>query len=593
MKFRTRLFLFYILGVGLIIMILASYILNFEEARVRQSLDDNRLVQARLIADRFHSVIQLQNREQVQRLVRRIAGDAQGRITVVAPSGIVLGDSAEEPARMANHQDRPEIRAALSGKPNSITRSSETVHQALIYTAVPIRIGGRVAGVVRVAQRLSEFEQMLSRLRWLIAGAIAGTALLALLIGFLLMHQISLPIMELQRLAIGISQGDLTGRVRRFGRDELADLGLAFNSMAQQLSDSFSTIREEKRKLEVILENLADGILVIDHGLRIVLANPAAHDMLQISGKNAAGRPVMEVVLNHHLLDLIQDVNRYKEPQESELTLYHPRNRVIQALLAPLKDETGRVVGTIAVLHDLTQIRRLERVRQDFVANVSHELRTPITSVKAMAETLLNGAWKDNAILLRYLRAIDQESDRLSNLINDLLALAKLDSKVEVQREPFDIGELFYEMKERFEPVSGETPYFELNPPAPELPLVFGNRNQIKQVLINLLDNAFKYPPAGGQVRLSAWPEGEMLRVAVADTGVGIPRQDLDRIFERFYRVDKARSREIGGTGLGLSIVKHIVEAHGGKVAVESDINQGSVFSFTIPISKEAAGNPG
>ncbi len=585
MKFRTRLFLFYMIGVGLIIMILSSYILNFEETRVRQSLDDSLLVQARLIADRFNGASHLPSGAQVQRIVRQIHQDTQDRITVINTAGVVLGDSAQNPATMANHKTRPEVQSALEGQESAVTRYSATLKRTLIYTAVPVRMQGRVAGVVRVAQTESEFHRMLARMHWLLGGAIAGTALLALLVGFLLMHQISAPIMELQRLAIGISQGDLSGRVYRFGRDELADLGLAFNSMAQQLADSFFTIKEEKRKLEVILENLADGILVIDHRLRILLANPAAQEMLQIGGKDVTGRPVMEVVLNHHLLDLIQDVNRYKEPQESELALYHPRNRALQAFLAPLKDDNGKVAGTIAVLHDLTQIRRLERVRQDFVANVSHELRTPITSVKAMAETLLNGAWKDSAILLRYLRAIDQESDRLSNLINDLLALAKLDSKVEVAREPFDIGELFQEMKERFEPISGKTPFFELNPPVPELPLVYGNRNQIKQVLINLLDNAFKYTPAEGQVRLSAWREGEMLRVAVADTGVGIPRQDLDRIFERFYRVDKARSREMGGTGLGLSIVKHIVESHGGKVAVESDLNQGSVFSFTIPIS--------
>jgi two-component system phosphate regulon sensor histidine kinase PhoR len=584
MKFRTRLFLFYVVGVSLMILALAAYFLNFEERRVRDSLYDQLRIQAKLIAGRLNEPGQLSDRARLAAVMKQLAGDAEGRVTVIAADGKVLGDTAEDPAKMVNHKERPEFREALDGRAGTVTRYSQTLKQRLIYTAVPIRSDGRITGAVRVAANHRQLDQLLVRLRWLLAGAVVFTALLALVTGYLVMRQISRPILELQRLAIGISRGDLTGRVRFFGRDELADLGLAFNSMAQQMSDSFSTIKEEKHKLEVILENLVDGILVIDHRLRIVLANPAAREMLRLDRKNITGRPVIEAVINHHLLDLIQDVNLYKEPLESELTLHYPRNQQLQVLLAPLKDETGTVVGTIVVLHDLTQVRRLERIRQDFVANVSHELRTPITSVKAMTETLLNGAWKETEILKRYLYAIDQECDRLANLINDLLALAKLDSKVEVVREPFDMAGLIQEVAERFEPLSGKTPHFEINLPAAELPRVVGNRNQIKQVLINLLDNAFKYTPAEGQVRLSAWPEGEMLRVAVADTGIGIPLQDLDRIFERFYRVDKARSREMGGTGLGLSIVKHIVEMHGGKVTVESSLGQGSVFSFTVPV---------
>ncbi len=586
MKFRTRLFLFYVIGIGLMLLILASYFTNFEEGRIRQTLHQQLLTQAKLISGRFESRQQLQDRPKLDQVTAQAAQAAESRVTIIDRTGKVLEDSAENPYRMENHADRPEVKEALEGRPGTTTRYSDTLGTNMIYTAVPIVIDKKIVGVVRVAQGQNRLDQMLFRLRVLIAGGIAVTALLAFVIGLTVMRQISQPILELERLATGIAKGDLTGRVRFFGRDELADLGLAFNSMAQQLSDSFALIEEEKRKLEVILENLADGILVIDQKLRVVLANPAAQAMLQLDPKNITGRPVMEAVLNHHLLDLIQDVNRYKEPQESELAVHFPSNRLFQIFLAPLKDTPGRVVGTIVVLHDLTQIRRLERVRQDFVANVSHELRTPITSVKAMAETLLNGGWKESEMLLRYLRAIDQECDRLSNLINDLLALARLDSKAEVVKEPFDIVGLFHEVKERFEPLAGRTPHFELNLPQTELPGVSGNRNQIKQVLINLLDNAFKYTPAEGQVRLSAWREGDMLRVAVADTGVGIPTRDLDRIFERFYRVDKARSREMGGTGLGLSIVKHIVESHGGKVKVDSSLNQGSVFSFTIPVSE-------
>ncbi|HEX7713758.1 MAG TPA: ATP-binding protein, partial [Bacillota bacterium] len=333
------------------------------------------------------------------------------------------------------------------------------------------------------------------------------------------------------------------------------------------------------------LENLADGILVLDKRLDLILVNPAARRMLGLDPKTAEGRPVMEAVLNHHLLDLIQQVNRTQEPLQSELPLYYPTDAQLQVLLAPLKDETGSIQGTIIVLHDLTQLRRLERVRQDFVANVSHELRTPVAAVKAMTETLLSGGWHESQMLLRYLRAIDQESDRMTNLINDLLALARLDSKTEVVRQPFDLVDLIAEVRERFTPVTPDAPVLKLSLPETPLPLAYGNRDQIKQVLINLLDNAFKYTPTGGSIRIAIRAEAEMLKVMVADTGIGIPEADRDRIFERFYRVDKGRSRELGGTGLGLSIVKHIVESHGGKVTVESKLNRGSVFSFTLPVA--------
>ena len=403
-------------------------------------------------------------------------------------------------------------------------------------------------------------------------------------LGWLAIFRITNPIRELQHLATQISQGDLSGRVRFFGQDELADLGLAFNKMSERLADSFAIIRAEKRKLEVILANLADGILVIDQDLRIILANPAAQLILDLDANDSQGRPILEAVLNHHLLELILKANQSQAPFESELVLHYPHHKQLQILLAPLNDETGILTGSIVVLHDLTQLRHLERVRQDFVANVSHELRTPITAIKAMTETLLGGGWQNSEMLLRYLRAVDQESDRMANLINDLLALARLDSKTEVTIEPFDLEELINEMKERFIAVNIPAPAFTVDLPTGALPKVDANRDQIKQVLINLLDNAFKYTPAGGKITLSVQPEAERLKIAVSDTGIGIQFEDQERIFERFYRVDKAHSREEGGTGLGLSIVKHIVENYGGRVEVESTLNQGSVFSFTVPL---------
>ncbi len=588
MKFRTRLFLYYIIGIGLMTILWAAYFIYFEENRVRASWREHELIQAKLVAANFTEEAQLKNPQKVAGTVERIAKEADGRITVVDIVGKVLGDSSEDYTRLPNHSDRPEIRAALSGQIGTAARYSDTLKERLIYVAYPLKMEGKIVGVVRIAKTQRALNLLLLRIRIIIISGIIITALLALVFGALIMHRLSEPVLDLKSLALRISKGDLSARVRYFGDDEVAELGVAFNKMTEKLADSFSVIKDEKRKLEAILENLVDGILVIDRDLKIILVNRAAQDILGLSSSNIQGRPVLEVILNHHLMDLIREVNFSKQAFESELFLYYPKNKQIQVFLAPLKDDDGNMAGSIVVLNDLTKLRQLERVRQDFVANVSHELRTPITSVKAMAETLLGGAWQDQAMLKRYLEAIDQESDRLSNLINDLLDLAKLDSNIEASKEPFDLIKLINEVQDRFVNTNTENGRLNLDLPGSDLPKVEANRDRIKQVLINLLDNAFKYTPAGGEIRLSVWFDRESgrIKVAVADQGIGIPKEDLGRIFERFYRVDKARSREKGGTGLGLSIVKHIVESYGGKVEVESSLYEGSVFTFSLPVHR-------
>ncbi|HEX3048647.1 MAG TPA: ATP-binding protein [Bacillota bacterium] len=606
MKFRTRLFLFYILTVSIITVFLAAYFINFEEKRVRQTLHEQLLINAELIADRFANQALLADPAQLSALGAKLARQANVRLTVIDINGKVLGDSASNAASMPNHKERPEFKSALQGKEGFSARYSQTLKENLIYVAYPLKENKQIIGAIRVATSQQQLNQTLLRIRWLIILGIGLTTLLAIVLGFLIVFQITKPIQELRRLANRISRGDLSARVRFFGHDELADLGLTFNKMAERLTESFSVIEDEKAKLEVILANLKDGILVIDGRLRIILANSAAQNMLGLDPANITGRPVLEVVLNHHLLDLIAEVNRVRIAFEKELVLHYPQHKQLQVLLAPLEDETGVLIGSIVVLHDLTELRRLERVRQDFVANVSHELRTPIAAIKGMAETLLGGGWQEPEMLLRYLRAVDQESDRMTTLINDLLALARLDAKTETPIEPFDLRELIMEVKERFITVNSQAPSFTIDLPARLLPRVKANRDQIKQVLINLLDNAFKYTPASGKIILSVYPEEDgaqvvpppppeeasapeekpirFLAITVTDTGIGIPAGELDRIFERFYRVDKARSRELGGTGLGLSIVKHIVESYGGKVEVESGLGHGSVFRFTVPV---------
>lgn len=586
MGFKTRLFLFYIIGVGIMTIALAAYFINFEENRVRRTTDENLMIQAKLTAGKV-AAQGLKNEAFLEETITETARDIDARITIIDSIGTVLQDSEEDPVLMENHLKRPEVSQALSGKLGTSRRFSQTLNRDLIYIAYPIKIKSQVIGAVRLAKDQRELNNFLLRLKLLIILGVLGVAFFALFFGKIAISHFIKPMYELQRVASRFARGDLSERVRYFGQDELADLGLSLNSMAQRLSESFMMLGTEKRKLEVILETLNDGILVIDRNCKVILTNAAADNIFGFRCEDVMGRPIMEVVLNHHLLDLIEEVNSSKQSIESELNLYYPHNKQLHVLLAPLKDETGVLTGSIITLRDLSHLRYLERVRQDFVGNVSHELRTPITSVKAMTETLLAGARNDEELSARYLNAINNESDRMGDLVNDLLDLAKLDAKLEICRQPFDLVELFQEAQERFVPNGGSAPNFAINFPVKSLPKVFANRDQIKQVLINLLDNAFKYTPAEGQIRLSAWPEGDWVKIAIADTGIGIPREELGRLFERFYRVDKARSRAKGGTGLGLAIVKHIVEGHGGRIEVESSLNQGSVFSFTLPMAKE------
>jgi two-component system phosphate regulon sensor histidine kinase PhoR len=586
MKFRTKFLLIYLGTALLVTAILAAGFFYYGENRVRQSFNRELLVQTRLIARSAAEFVPVRATPGLTGLVREAARVSGARVTVVAADGRVIADSAADYRRMENHGGRPEIKAALTGKAKASERFSRTLKQKLVYLAYPLRHQGQIYGALRLARNQAELERLISRLRLVIFGGVLLTVLFPLGFGVALMDRTTKPILELQRMAAAIAKGDLSVRVRLFGSDELAELGLVFNKMAQQLADSFATIHDEKHKLEIILENMTDGIVALDRDLKIKLANPAARTILGIAALNIEDRPIMEVVLNHHLLEMLQEVNLQQTVSESELQLRFPTDKQLQVFLAPLPDQTGRLFGSIMVLRDLTRIRRLERVRQDFVANVSHELRTPIASIKAMAETLLRGAWQDKAVCSRYLEAINNESDRLTNLINDLLALAKLDAKTAVRQATVDLWELVMEVKEQFTPDTDAAPRLEVIALAAPLPLVDGNRDQLKQVLINLVDNAFKYTPSGGQIRISAWAEPGLVKVAVADTGMGIPPEDLGRIFERFYRVDKAHSREVGGTGLGLAIVKHIVESHGGRVEVESSLNRGSVFSFSVPYSE-------
>lgn len=507
------------------------------------------------------------------------------RITVVDASGAVLADTDHDPATLDNHATRPEILQALQTGVGTAIRYSASLKTRLWYAAVRVTSEGTVVGFVRLAVPLAQVDESIGAIRRSVlkAGLIALAA--AFILSILVARSVGGPIKDMADAARQMACGDFHRRIPVRGRDELGQLAEAFNHMAVELERSIGELSERKDRMEAILSVMADGVLAVDRSGKILLANSAASRILGISEHQAFGRHLLEVVRNHELAESLQSATR-GEPDTREVTLREPRLAHLMVHSAPIPERgTGTAAGAVAVLQDLTELRRLERVRTEFVSNVSHELRTPLTSVKGFVDTLLDGAMEDRDTLRRFLEIISKETDRLASIISDLLELSRLESGgTQVRKSPVSLGGVIDAalgvVRER---ASEKGIAVDVRIPS-DLPPVPGDEALLVQVLVNLLDNAVKYTPEHGHVEVAArrQPDGST-RVDVSDTGIGIPAEHLPRVFERFYRVDRARSRQLGGTGLGLSIVKHIIERHGGTVSVSSTPGMGSIFSFVLP----------
>ncbi|MGI6566333.1 MAG: phosphate regulon sensor histidine kinase PhoR [Firmicutes bacterium] len=383
-----------------------------------------------------------------------------------------------------------------------------------------------------------------------------------------------------------VTQGDLDERVflRSAGDPEFVELSEAINGMTEHYALLVEEANRHRNHLNAILSSLVDALIVVDKELKITLVNPAAVHLLGIS-PDSQGRYLLESVRNYDLVQLFQRVLTEQATAQQEIQLFSPQHSILRAIVSPIRSQkTGKVLGVVAILHDITELKRLEKMRTDFVANVSHELRTPLTAVKGFVETLLDGAWEDKEAARRFLGIVSVETDRMVSLVKDLLELSRLEGTERAGTQvPVDIVELVEEIGESYESRAAEAElqfYLEIDgqPPA-----VLGDATLLRQAITNLLDNAIKYTDPGGRVWLTLTSSGEHVHVAVRDTGIGIPAKHLSRIFERFYRVDKGRCRKRGGTGLGLAIVKHIVEKHQGKIDVESEYGEGSCFTITLP----------
>ena len=513
------------------------------------------------------------------------------RITLIAGDGTVVADSDEDPARMNDHSTRPEILQAQEAPYGVAERFSYTVRYEMLYVAQRVldREGGH--GFVRVAVPLTEVEERLGRARNAVLLGTGVGLLVALGLGVLVARRITAPIAEMRQVADQLRRGNYQARIRDVPEDEVGVLADTLNLLTAELAERIARMTGEDARLRAMLAGMVEGVVAVDASDRIAFINRAALGLLNIGPGDLEGRGLWEVVRVAGLDELLAGARASGSVERRELFGEGPDKageRVIEAHASPFAGPEGDrdAQGLVIVLHDVSDLRRLERVRRDFVANVSHELKTPLTSIKGFVETLLDGAVDDQEHNRRFLRRIDDNVERLSHLVTDLLSLARIESQAEtLQRIPVDWREVVEAVIERARgPAERKGVQLAFEDPGGPL-RVMGDAEGLTQVANNLIENAINYTPAPGEVRVRLSRSEHVARLVVADTGVGVPAEDLERIFERFYRVDKARSREMGGTGLGLSIVRNLVNEMEGRVRVSSELGEGSIFTVEIPLA--------
>lgn len=530
--------------------------------------------------------------EKLQKRMEALREEISVRITCIADDGTVLADSDRDPRKFAveNHADRPEVKSARAARFGVARgRRSATVDQEMMYVAHRIGSEGDVA-FVRVALPLDEVQARLAAIRSVVWTAAGLTAAAATLLAFLFARRSARPLQELTHGAERIAAGAYGYKVYAIGQDELGTLGRAFNHMSGRLAEQFTQLEEDRQQLRAVLSGMVEGVLALDAEQRILFTNDRAGKMLGFEPGPAVGRKLWEVLRQRSLQDVVRQALTNAQPHSAELDWPGPGARHVSVHAAPLRGPAGR--GAVLVFHDTTELRRLERLRQEFVANVSHELKTPLSVIKACTETLIGGAVEDIEARGSFLQQVAEQAERLHALILDLISLARIESGEEVfEFEAVDLAAAARDCVDRQRPraeAKGQTLVAEEPDGAAEV-LAWADDDAVRHIIDNLVDNAVKYTPDGGRITIRWQAEGNQVRFEVVDTGIGIPERDLPRIFERFYRVDKARSRELGGTGLGLSIVKHLVQAMRGTVEAQSQLDKGSTFRVRLPASRAAS----
>ncbi|MHC1698218.1 MAG: two-component system histidine kinase PnpS [Geobacteraceae bacterium] len=519
-------------------------------------------------------------------LARTIGKEIKARVSIIRTDGKVAGDSEltdTELLKLENHASRPEFIQAIENGQGVATRFSATLGTNMIYTALPFQTTSGQPGVIRLALPLSRVDAAMTSLGTILGASLLLAVICSLLLSYILSFITSRPLRSMAAAAALIGKGEFGSRIPISSSDEIGELAEVLNEMAEKTESQLERISAEKNRLDTILRGMGEGVIVTNDSGIVTLANPAFRALFSLD-QSCIGKALIEIARQPSLNNALKKVLNSREELLEEMVMLVPEEKNILTHWVPLLEES-KLIGTVAVFHDITDLKMLEKIRKDFVANVSHELRTPVSVIKGYAETILSeGQNLPPEKLVQFIEVIHSHAERLAHLISDLLTLSRIESGA-IPLEPVPVSILsavnrvthLLEQKALSKQVS-----LTKTDALATLPDIQADPDKLEQILINLLDNAIKFTPAGGTVTVDAADLGDRVRIDVKDSGIGIPSKDIPRIFERFYRVDTARSRELGGTGLGLSIVKHIVQAHGGSVAVESTPGAGSIFSFTL-----------
>ncbi len=515
-------------------------------------------------------------------LCKVLGKESATRFTVILPSGKVIGDTDNDPSKMENHSNRPEIAEALSGKVGVSIRYSHTLSESMMYVALSMNKDGNVVGIIRSALPVTAIDRAFGQIypRIVLGGMLI--AVLAGMLSYYLSRRISIPLERMRNVASGFSRGEFSHRLPPGNSVEIDELSKAINSMAAELDEKIKDVTSRRNELGAILTSMAEGVLTFDMNERLTGLNLAASKMLAIDMNSARGHYVQEIIRYVEFQNLVTQILGSHEPMVSEIQT--ESGEVLRLNGAILRNDKSESLGALVVLNDITKLRHLEKVRRDFVANVSHELRTPITSIKGFVETLQEGAIRNPQDAERFLGIIGKQTDRLNSIIEDLLTLSQIEETEsgQIHLEEHDLKKVLSEAAVLCE-TKAKLKNIAINIDCDETIRARINSQLIEQAIINLLENAIKYSDDGRQVRLSGIRTDSGIAISIQDWGIGIEKKYLPRLFERFYTVDRARSREMGGTGLGLAIVKHIALAHHGDISVESVQGKGSIFTIHLP----------
>jgi len=574
--FRKLLFaaaLLIAVALGTADLLLTRYTADRERSLARQEL----MQSLRLIAPNVTALAP----QDLQKWAEETDPKLHSRVTVIDNAGVVLADSRHDPETMENHRERPEVRAALAGHDGSAVRRSATLDIDFLYYAAPVDLPGRPGAVLRLAVPLEQVGASIAAVRVLILKASGIAFLIALAIAYAIARNVTGRIRRMEAYATELVNGDYSGTLSAEADDELGSLGRSLRAMADHFCAMLARLAQESVRREAILSDMVEGVLAVDHNLRITFYNDAFARAIHARPQSPEGLSVLQVIRDPELRKLLEGVIAGQSTTRQRISPLHADGHIFEVQAAPLNERGS--IGAIATFHDITELERLERVRKDFVANISHELRTPLAAIQGYAETLLDGALEDPANNRKFLEIIAAHTMRLTNLASDLLMLSEIEAeRAPIPAERLSAVELAQSALQMVEAQARER-HIQACLGDTEDVYISGQKARLERALANLLLNGINYNYPGGEVRIDIHRSDSSVRISVTDDGIGIAPADIPRIFERFYRVDKARSRQTGGTGLGLSIVRNTVERAGGSVSVESAPEKGSVFTLSFP----------